>query len=401
VKLLVLSPILPHAPVDGDRMRVWHWLRLLKARGHQLGLACFVRSRAELSPQRTEALRGLLSEGLHAVALPGWRIKANAASAFFGHEPFNVAAYASPAMRALAQGLAAQGGFDATLAYRLRMAPYALGLGLPAALDYCDAMSAYALQRYEQAGAGSLAQAYWGVEQGRLMGYEASLTGRFGASFTNGEGDRRYLASLQAGGAGLSSLPNGVDFDYHHPDESQPRDPLAVCFVGQLGYAPNWQAALEFGSQSLPRVRRALPGAHLFLVGGGAPKALAPVLEDRSVLAPGFVQDVRPWVQRSAVALCTVRTATGIQNKLLEAMALGTPVVASPLAARAVGALDGRHLLVAEGPAAAAEAVIRLLKDPALGRALAAEALAFVRRGFEWEQSGALLDAALRSLKGV
>ncbi len=400
MKLLVLAPILPHAPVDGDRMRLWHWLRLLKARGHQLALACFVRSRAELEPGRTQALRGLLGLGLHPVLLPPWRIKANAAWGFFGREPFNVAAYASPAMRRLARGLAAHGGFAATLAYRLRMAPYALGLGLPAALDYCDAMSAYALQRYQQAAPGSLAQAYWGVEQGRLMAYEAGLAGRFGASFTNGEGDRRALASLQAGGAGLSSLPNGVDFDYHHPDAVLPRDPLAVCFVGQLGYAPNWQAALEFCRESLPRVRRALPQAHLYLVGGGAPKALAQALADPAVLAPGFVPDVRPWVRRSAVALCTVRTATGIQNKLLEAMALGTPVVASPPAARAVGAEHGRHLLVAEGAPAVAEAVIRLLRDPGLGRQLAGAALGFVRQGFAWEGSGDALDAALRSLKG-
>jgi glycosyltransferase involved in cell wall biosynthesis len=393
LKILVLSPIFPHAPVDGDRMRLWHWLRLLAGLGHELTLLSFVQQQEALA-QSGKDLQQFCHGALHGEWISSLHLKANAGLGLFGRLPLNVAAYQSRSMHAKAAHLVKSQTFDAVLAYRLRMAPYAQRLGLPWVLDCCDAMSWYAAQRAESAQ--GLQQLYWDMEERRLRSYESSLSGQPGAVLANGSADARHLQSLMGPAQAVGVLPNGVDFDYHHPDFDGPKTPFSVCFVGHLAYQPNYQAVLDFYATVWPKILAVHPEARFFVVGGGAPDSLNALRQDPSVTLTGFVEDVRPYVRQSTVALCNVRSGAGRQNKLLEALACGKPAVASSLACKGIEAKAGQHLLVADTPRAMAQAVLSLMQDPDLCQRLGLAGLAFVRQHYHWEASGRILEEALR-----
>jgi len=114
----------------------------------------------------------------------------------------------------------------------------------------------------------------------------------------------------------------------------------------------------------------------------------------------GFAPDTRPHLWSAAVSVCPVRTGAGRQNKLLEAFAAGLPCVGTPLAAQGAEAVSGRHLLVADDPAAFAAAVARLLHSPPLGRSLAAAAASLMERRYRWEANAAVIERAMKRAVG-
>jgi glycosyltransferase involved in cell wall biosynthesis len=396
METLILAPLVPHAPVDGDRLRLWHWIKQLHRRGHRLTLACFAQHRRDLDAARTAELRKMLAGGLHAVLIHPWKLYANAGLSLLSRRPLNVAAYDSAAMQRLVRRLDRERGFDRALAYRLRMAPFAGGLRCPKALDFCDPLAGYAAQRAAAADE-PVAAWRWRREARLLSAFEPEAARGFDACFANASGDARGLQAA-APDARVLTLPNGVDFHYHHPSPLR-RDPDAIVFVGHLAYAPNWKAVLEFHRRAFPLIVKRRPTAKLWVVGGGAPAGLVRELfPDRRVVLAGFVEDVRPWVSSASVALCTVSLGAGRQNKLLEAFAVKTPAVASPQAADAAGARDRRELRVADRPEAVADACLELMAKPSLARRQAAAAFRFVHAHYSWDASGALLAKTLTRL---
>lgn len=163
-----------------------------------------------------------------------------------------------------------------------------------------------------------------------------------------------------------------------------------VVFVGNLGYFPNVDAALWFAQETLPLLARP---THLELVG----MRPAPVLQrlaatnDRVHLV-GPVAEVQTHYSRAAVAIAPLRSGSGQQLKILEAMAMGTPVVATSMASAGIDALPGEHLLVADQPADLARQIERLLRSPSLAASLAYAARALIERRYSWEASALALE---------
>jgi glycosyltransferase involved in cell wall biosynthesis len=406
LKLLVLSPVFPDAPSDGDRLRLYHWIAELGPR-HEIHLACFV------DPARAEDFGGSdlgpRLRSVHTVAWPLWRRRLAAGPRLAGPLPSGVAACASGAMARLVDALleGPPGGgapFDAVLAYRLKMAPYALRFKGPRFLDYTDSMTRYmerlaadcALRRRP------LRAAFARVQARRLAAYEAWCAGNFDAGFFNSSQDCEAVQAMRPSlGRNLRVAANGVEAEsFAPPRRSLRKDPFELLFVGHLAYPPNADAVAWFAREVLPLVRAREPRAFLTVVGGGASPALAALAALPGVRFTGFVSDTRPYLWRAAVGLCPVRTGAGRQNKLLEAFAAGLPAVATGLAAAGAEASDGEHLLAADGTSAFAGAVLRLLEDPRLGARLARKALALVRRTYVWPANAAVLeDAMLRATR--
>jgi sugar transferase (PEP-CTERM/EpsH1 system associated) len=198
-------------------------------------------------------------------------------------------------------------------------------------------------------------------------------------------------------GAPVSCVSNGVDLDYYRP-VALARDERSLVFTGVMDYFPNVEGVVWFCQEVLPLVRRRAPGVTLTIC-GARPNAVVRALGRlEGVTVTGRVPDVRPYLGRASVCVVPLRIARGIQNKLLEAMAMGLPTVATPAAFEGVEAESPTHLLVAEEPAEFAQAVVRLLGDAALRRQLGQQARACLEANYCWEAQLSRLDRVVAAV---
>ncbi|HUN51436.1 MAG TPA: glycosyltransferase, partial [Candidatus Sulfotelmatobacter sp.] len=208
----------------------------------------------------------------------------------------------------------------------------------------------------------------------------------------------RSLAADAGGRVGY--VPNGVDCDYFSPERDYPNPFEApgprLVFTGAMDYWANVDAVSFFAAAVLPLVRRRLPDARFYIVGSNPTAEVAALADGSSVLVTGRVPDVRPYLAHADVVVAPLRIARGIQNKVLEGMAMGKAVVASPQAMEGIDAAAAREVLVADGPEALAEAVCRAV-DHEAGAALGRHARQRIVADWDWSASlkrlGAFVDA--------
>ncbi len=179
-------------------------------------------------------------------------------------------------------------------------------------------------------------------------------------------------------------IPNGVDTEFFAPEPAVTPDPGRLVFTGALGYPPNISAAMSLANDVLPLVRARDPRAHATIV-GRAPVASVLRLGDLDgVEVIPDVPDIRTWLRRASIFASTMVSGTGIKNKLLEALACGVPAVATTLSCQGMDVRDGEHLLIADGDAAFADAVARLLADDELRARLGAAGREYVIEHHSW-----------------
>ena len=189
-------------------------------------------------------------------------------------------------------------------------------------------------------------------------------------------------------------FPNGVDDSFFAPVEGA-RDPDTIVFVGRMDYFPNQQCMVDFCADTLPLLKLRRPGVKLKIVGADPSAAVRKLGEIPGVTVTGSVPDVRPYVARAALAIAPLRIARGTQNKILEAMAMGVPVVASSVAAAGVDAVPGEHLFTADSPQGLCDSIVRLLDSPAERASLAKAGRARVLSNHAWPSSMKRLDAII------
>lgn len=191
----------------------------------------------------------------------------------------------------------------------------------------------------------------------------------------------------------VTVIPNGVDSAYYAPQSVEEQSDLLV-FEGNMSYAPNIDAVAYFVDQILPLIRRDEPAARLLVVGKDpAPQIQA--LAGDAVIVTGTVDDVRPYVAGSSVFVCPMTKGTGIKNKVLQAWAMGKPVVGTSLSASGLQPVDGENMLIRDEPQAFASAVIGLIRSPARRRELGRAGRETVEARFSWERQARELDRLL------
>jgi len=190
----------------------------------------------------------------------------------------------------------------------------------------------------------------------------------------------------------LGVLSNGVDLEYFSPLGVQ-RDPQTILISGTMDYHPNVSAVLYLAREVLPRVWQRCPSARLLIVGADPSAEIRALAGDARIEVAGYVPDIRPYLARATVALSPTTYGAGIQNKVLEAMATGTPVVVSPNSAAGLSAEAGRDYLVADGPASMATAILDLLDHPSRARSMGSASRAYVEREHNWQDKARQLAA--------
>ena len=388
MKILFVCHRFPFPPARGGKIRPFNIIRHLSQRG-QVTVASLVRSEAE---RRDGA--GLAAHCHRVIAqrigpaAAGWRMVARLATV----APSSFGYFWSPRLAREISRELATGGYDLVFVHCSSVAPYVQrATGIAKVLDFGD-MDSEKWAMYASERPFPLSWGYW-LESVKLRRAERRLAGNFDLCTCTTLAE---LESLQALGSARRNgwFPNGVDTEFFRPSET-PYDPDLVCFSGRMDYFPNQQAVRRFCEIILPAIRRLRPAVRLQIVGAEPPAAIRRLSRLEGITVTGTVPDVRPYVQRAAVSVAPLEVARGTQNKILEAMAMGVPVVCSPLAARGVDAVPGEHLLTASQPEDFADAVVGLLREPAWRATLAMHARQRVLSHHNWASSMQRLDDLL------
>ena len=212
----------------------------------------------------------------------------------------------------------------------------------------CDAVDSYSLLlERRHATATGLSRIYLQVEHARMQRLEATTYNRFDRVVVSSAIDAAHLAELSHGHVSAEVVTNGVDLDYFAsaPRHSTEDAPPKILFVGKLDYAPNVAAALFLGRSVFPLVRAAMPDAQLWVVGANPPSDVRSLDQQPGVRVTGYVSDIRPHLRDATVSVAPLLAKSGVQFKILEAMAMSVPVVATSLAIQGLGVRSGEHLL--------------------------------------------------------
>lgn len=390
MRILFVVPYVP-SPV---RVRSYNFVRSLAQLGHEvtvLSPAC--------SPDDGDWAAHLRRHGIgiEIFPLPRHRSLANCMAAVPSREPLQAAYSWNRALARRSAELALGNGeasFDIVHVEHLRGARYGLylkaqaavcGRRLPLVYDSVDCIS----YLFGQAAAMSrqpLRRLLAAFEFGRTRSYESYLLGRFEHVLVTSPVDREALLALQPAGPGrppcVSVVPMGVDLDYFTPGLAELREPATLVVSGKMSYHANVAMVDCLMREIMPQVWSRRPEVRVLIVGKDPPARVRAYGRHPEVTVTGFVPDMRPYLQRATAAVAPVVYGAGIQNKVLEAMACATAVVATPAAVRALVGAPEAHARVAGDAHSFANAVLELLADDGRRRSLAAAGRRYVEENY-------------------
>jgi sugar transferase (PEP-CTERM/EpsH1 system associated) len=398
MRVFFITQRVPHPPDRGDKIATANQVRHL-ARAHEVHVFCIADGQADLA--HVAPLRATVAS-VTAVPVSPWRARLRAAWALVTGASLSVAMLSEPRLRRAVARAAAATPPDLVIVYSSNVAQHALALrGVPRIMNFAD-LDSRKFADLGRAGRFPMRLLY-ALEGRRLLVWERRIAHEFSHSLLCTQAEVAEFRALIPG-APVSWFGNGVDLDYFAPvsappdpdlPDPNPPDPNLLVFTGVMNYEANADAMLWFCAEVLPRIRARHQAVRLAIVGSSPSDAVRRLGALPGVTVTGRVPDVRPWLGRAAVFVAPMRLARGIQNKVLEAMASGVPVVASTAAWRGTGLAAGDGIVPAATAEAFADAVLDLLADPQRRAALGRRARAAMERDFTWAAQFARLDAVI------
>lgn len=392
--LLFLAHRLPYPPNKGDKVRSYHFLKHLATR-YRVHLGTFIDDPAD---EAHIAVVRSLCAGVHVETLAPWRQKARSLGALLSGEALSLPYFRSRRLATWVGETVRRHGVRKAFVYSSSMAQYALRRpGLETFVDFVDMDSAkwsdYASRR------GWPASTLYGREARCLFAYERWVAANSRASlFVTEEEAQRFRLAAPECAARVAVVCNGVDAEYFSPEHAfaSPfrRDERAIVFTGAMDYWPNIDAVMWFAREVLPAIRSVHPAARFYVVGMNPDASVRALASDPAVTVTGRVPDVRPYLRHAAVVVAPLRVARGIQNKVLEAMAMAAPVVASAACAGALSARPGIDLAVAYDAQGFASTTVSAMQAPRAAR-MGEHARARVLADYTWSASERQLDELL------
>jgi len=395
-EILFLVHRAPWPPDRGDRIRSWHMFEALAKRApvHVVALADNEAEAALARDKMAPLCRSLVVEVRNAsrpLAL---------AQAILHGEPVSKRLFRSTALERQVDNLLRGGNITHIVAFSGQMAQYLpTRFDGPVLMDFVDVDSAKFATYAEQDKSQPLNWVHQ-REARVLRTYEAEVARRVDASLFVSEAEAALFRSRSGLDADkVRAIANGIDTDRFDPAVAfepvgQGTAPLAV-FTGQMDYRPNIDAVRWFAKDILPLIRQRHGQARFAIVGRAPADAVRALEALPGVTVTGEVPDVRPWLAAADVVVAPLLLARGVQNKLLEAMAMARPVVASAAAATGIDAAPGEHLLVADGAGAMADAVCAIFDDRTAAAAMGQAARARMIARYGWDACMAPLGELL------
>ena len=394
MKILYLVHRLPYPPNKGDKVRSYHLLKHLAAR-HEVHLGTFIDDPDD--EQHLPRVRALCA-GLHAARLNPRIAKLASLRGLLTGEALSLPYYRDAGLQAWVRETATRVGFDAVVVFSGVMAQYVPD-GLRHLVDFVDVDSAK-WRDYAPEHPWPLSWLYR-REFDKLLAFEQRIAAEADCSFFVTDHEVALFRELSPGRPlRLAALGNGVDAEFFAPDAARgsPFEPgeLPLVFTGALDYWPNVDAVTWFVRDMLPALRERFPSLRFHIV-GRSPTPAVQALAGEAVNVTGTVPDVRPYLQHAAAVVAPLRLARGIQNKVLEAMAMARPVVAASTCVRAIAADAPPGLSAAEEAGAYVEQLSALLRDGSAADASGQAARQFVLGAYSWDAHLAGLDRHLET----
>lgn len=375
MKILFLSNWLPYPPDNGSKLRISNLLNCL-ALHHQVSLVSFS---DHAQPGEIPQLPGTYQR-VRIVPTRVYNAKsARAVLGFFSPRPRVLVDRFEPLMAEAIENEIYAGQYDLVIASQWYMADYyQVFRKIPAIFEELEvgvftnkvARADNPLQRLRH-----------GMTTLKLQFYLRDLLSNFDATTVVSETELDLVRKMAPGYRHVEVIPNGVNLDDYQAVEPSTQ-PETLIFTGSLRFFPNYEAMRWFLREVYPRIRAEVPGVRLTITGDSAGRSLP---QAENIIQTGFVEDIRPLVAASWISIAPIFSGGGTRLKILEAMALRTPVIATSKGAEGLEANPEEHLLLADTPQAFSEAAIRLIKDPSLRRRLVDNAYQLVREKYDWE----------------
>jgi len=392
VRVLFFSPYPPYPPTFGGTVRIWNLMRQA-ARRHEVYSLCYV-SPFDPVADRTPLL-DLVQAHVEVPRPHPERKRWNQARSLLSRRSYQHLAHRTRAMQAALERMVAEHDIDVVVVEFSQMACFDMPAGPAVVLDEHN-VEWDLLQREYRAAGPSLRKLYQWSEYRKFEREErAALAAADVATVTSVRDQQLILATDPQLATPVEVVENGVDIDEFRPS-ALTGQPDTLVFTGTMHYHPNTQAARWFVEAILPSIQAQAPGARFIGAGGRVPPELA-ALAGPSVHFTGFVDDMREWFHRAAVLVVPLLVGGGTRFKVVEALAMGKPVVSTRLGAEGIPVEHGKHLLLADTPDEFAAATVELLRDKRRADVLAAEGRRFVERHFAWHVIGERLEQALQA----
>ncbi|WP_088283378.1 TIGR03087 family PEP-CTERM/XrtA system glycosyltransferase [Ideonella sp. A 288] len=389
MNILYVCHRFPFPPKRGGKIRPFNMIRHLTAAGHQVTVCSLARSQSEadegqgIAPHVAAREIGIVNEPLQfarmIVRLP---LLTPSSMGYF---------YSTDLARKVRSQLAAK-KWDLIFVHCSSVAQYVEHVtDVPKILDFGD-MDSQKWLEYANYKPWPLSWGYT-LEGTKMLWAEKRLARKFDLCTAT---TRAEWETLEGYGTGAATdwFPNGVDAGFFSPGDA-PYDADTISFIGRMDYYPNQECMSRFCRETWPLLRERRPAIKLLIVGADPSPEMRALGDLPGVTVTGSVPDVRPFIRGSALMVAPLAIARGTQNKILEAMAMGVPVVTSRIAAGGVDAVAGEHLLVADTPAENAEAILRLLEQPAERQRLAEAGRQRMLSHHAWAHSMKRLDAII------
>jgi len=396
--LLFLAHRLPFPPNKGDKIRSFHLLRHLAQR-YRIYLGAFVDDTDDW--QYAQALSPFCAE-IKLLPLHPRRSKLRSLTGLLTGEALTLPYYRNAALSAWARQRVQDGSVNRGLAFSSAMGQF-MPPGLTrTVMDMVDVDSDKWTQ-YAPSQRWPLSWLY--AREGRkLAAWEARMAQQFDATLLVSEPEAALLQQrVPQARHKIAAFENGVDAEYFSPERDYPNpfsaEVRAIVFTGAMDYWPNIDAVVWFAEQIFPAIRRQCSQAQFVIVGSRPSLEVKNLAHQPGITVTGSVPDVRPYLAHAACAVAPLRIARGVQNKVLEAMAMARAVVVTPQAAEGIRALAGVDYALAQGAAVFVNAVVQALRHP--DAAMGHSARTRIQRHYDWSRNLAAVDAWLDPVPAV
>jgi polysaccharide biosynthesis protein PslH len=388
LKILFLANRVPYPPYRGDKLKIYNLAKRLQGH-HELHLLTFAQNEEDLS-YKAELEQVFAS--VQFIYLPKWRSALNCIAGLWSKLPLQVLYFRSAAMQKALNQLLEKNKYDAIHVQHLRMSPYlAARKDLARILDLPDAFSLYWARR-KQVKRSLPVTIFENMEQKRVLNYEGVLK-EYDMALACSSEDLAYLEHHHQSG-NLRLLPNGVDRTTFSPRNHDYRHHSTLLFTGNMDYAPNVDAVQYFVAEILPEIRNKIPGVQ-FIIAGQRPVQKVLDLATTDITVTGFIKDLAATYNAASVVVAPLRFGAGTQNKVLEAMAMGVPVVCSNIGFAGLGIKSGEGAIMQTDPMEFANTVIRLLSAEKERKAVGEAGATVIRTRFDWDIIALQLQAYL------
>ena len=394
MRILVTTYRFPSHLHSADRHTVYRLIKHLSEK-HKVYIAAPVGDEAE------SEMRDLLEPYCEKIYTPIRTKVSSIIGAFkkiFSSDPLQMGYFSCPELRELIPDIVKENNIDILYGYHLRSSQNMYDVqGIPKLIALQPAQILHFRRRVEKI-KNPFMRTIYGEEHRRLIGFERRVAQQFDKALLISETDRLAIDPEKILKNVMIS-PHGTDVDYFRPpQENSKREPATVIFTGVLSIDTNSSAVLYFYKKIFPLVRKTIPDVKFLVVGSKPPRSIQKLAGDPAVTVTGYVEEMLPYLHQATVGLDPLLIGAGLQNKMLEGMASGLPMVVTPVANEGIGATHGKEVLVAGDEDSFANEVIMLIQNPEKRKEIGEKARNFICRKWTWEHYFSELEDEMEKL---